>query len=144
MLAAASPRRAQFCEMRAYASKLRRRTRTSGFGPAARDPLKNHIAACPPPPYHFCASVHYAWLSTQRLAGVVITKTNLTKPRPTKQNHSGHRPFAGSGQESRSLSRPPGGLARDDNVFGSSESATLRIKRERSGGNGKFLPPHSN
>jgi hypothetical protein len=46
---------------------------------------------------------------------------------------------------SRSVSRPPeGGPARDDNVFGLSESVTPRIKRERNRGNGKFLPPHSN
>jgi hypothetical protein len=35
------------------------------------DPLKNHVAACPPPPYYFCASVHTAWLSTNDLAGPI-------------------------------------------------------------------------
>ena len=68
--------------------------RSDWFGPAARDPLKNHIAACSPP-YRFYASVHYAWLSTQRLAGVVnplrkrISQSRDTQSKATPQTLRG-------------------------------------------------------
>ncbi len=155
--------------------------RSDWFGPAARDPLKNHIAACSPPPYHFCASVHYAWLSTQRLAGVVNPlRKQISQSRDT-QSKATPRPFAGSLRGSfatQDKSGPPyGGIQRGGapekanlpqmgsiefrpkagpslvrradslgmtTFLGSSESVTLRMKRERNGGNGKFLPPHSN
>ncbi len=81
----------------------------------------------PPPPYLFCASVHYAWLSTNSFAHAIAKWAALNF----------ERPFAGflrgsgrAGQERRSLSRPPvGELTRDDNIifiFGSSESVGVK------------------
>ena len=152
------------------------------FGPAVRDPPKNHIAACPPPPYHFWASVHFAWLSrpTSCWCRKSATKTSRSRDPQSMTTHpsgpsrapfdapsqlrTSQGPLTGASKrggapekvnlpqmgctefrpKSRSLSRPPGGLARDDNIFGSSESVTLRMKRQRNRGNEKFLPSRSN